>query len=157
MSRVDSSTLVFFDASCLIAAAVSSTGGSAFVWRLCERGLLSAAVSLAVLAEAESNLSAKFEPECLQRHRQQLRAGAPRVAPIPRLDVQPRLFPGINPKDEHVVAAAHAIRADILLTLDQPLAAEIERSGLGILARSPGECIRLDLPAHSLFASLREE
>jgi len=157
MSRVDASTRLFFDASCLIAVAVSPTGGSGFVWNLCERRLLRAAVSQAVLEEAASNLAGKFESHCLLRHQLQLRNCAPHIAPIHRLDVQPRLFPGINPKDEHVVAAAHAIHADFILTLDQPLAAEIERTALGIPARSPGDFIQLDLITHPLYSKSRDD
>lgn len=157
MSRIDSSTLLFFDASCLIAAAVSPTGGSGFVWGLCERGLLQAAVSQAVLVEAVSNLTRKFDQRCVDQHQQQLRSGAPRIAPIPRLDVQPRLYPEINPKDEHVAAAAWTVRADFILTLDQRLAEEIDRANLGIPARSPGAFIRCDLPMHPLFDSLRDD
>jgi predicted nucleic acid-binding protein len=157
MSRVDPSTLLFFDASCLIAAAASPTGGAGFLWRLCERGHLQAAVSQAVLTEAAANLGRKFDPSCLERHQRQLRDCSPHIAPIPLLDSQPRLYPQINPKDEHVVAAALAIRVDVILTLDQPLAHEIDRANLGIPARAPGDFIRLDLITHPLFDSLREE
>lgn len=156
MSRIDNTTILFFDASCLIAAAVSPAGGSGFVWNLCERGFLQAAVSQAVLTETRSNLVRKFEPKCLERHQLQLRTCAPRIARIPRLDTQIRIHPAINPKDEHVVEAAQEIGADFILTLDRPLLDEIERAELGIPARTPGEFIRIDLPSHPAFATLRE-
>jgi hypothetical protein len=41
---IDRDTLLFFDASCLLAAAGSSTGGSAFLLSVCIRGFLKAAV-----------------------------------------------------------------------------------------------------------------
>ena len=154
MSRVDSSTLLFFDASCLIAAAASPNGGAGFLWELCERGFLQGAVSQAVLAETEANLIHKFDAFVLERHRRQLQSGAPVIAPIPRLDVHPRRYPHINPKDEHVVAAAEAIRADFILTLDQPLAREIALEQ-GIPARLPGEFIRNELPQHPFYSRLR--
>jgi predicted nucleic acid-binding protein len=157
MSRVDPSTLLFFDVSCLIAAAASPSGGAGFLWGLCQRGFLQAAVSQAVLIEAASNLGRKFDPSCLERRERQLQACAPHIAPIPLLDSQPRVYPHINPKDEHVVAAALAIRADVILTLDQPLAGEIDRAKLGIPARSPGDFIRLDLITHPLFSNLRQD
>jgi len=156
MGRVDTATLLYFDASCLIAAAASPTGGSAFVWNLCERGLLRAAVSQAVLAEAETNLARKFEPQCLLRHQIQVQTCAPIVAPVPRIDAHATAYPGVNRKDEHVVAAALEVRADFLLTLDQPLAEEIERSAVDIQVRSPGAFIRLDLVTHPLFDLLRD-
>ena len=157
MGRVDPSTLLFFDASCLIAAASSPAVGAGFLWGLCERGFLQAAVSQAVLTEAASNLASKFDSSCLERHVRQLRLCAPHIAPIPLLDGQPHLYPQINPKDEHVVAAAFAVRADVILTLDRPLAREIEQAALGIPARSPGDFIQFDLTTHPFFAVLREE
>jgi predicted nucleic acid-binding protein len=157
MSRVDASTLIFFDASCLIAAVASPNGGAGFVWGLCERGFLQAAVSQPVLTEAATNLGTKFDPSYLERHRQQVSTCAPRIAPIPRLDVRPRRYPEINAKDEHVVAAALTVHADRILTLDRPLAQEIDRSGLGILARSPGEFLQRDLITHPFYSRLRQE
>lgn len=53
--NIDRNTLLFFDASCLIAAAGSPTGGSGFLLALCARGLLRAACSQPVLVEAERN------------------------------------------------------------------------------------------------------
>jgi predicted nucleic acid-binding protein len=156
MGRVDPSTLLFFDASCLIAAA-ASPAGAGFLWGLCERGFLQAAVSQAVLSEAASNLASKFDSSCLERHQRQLRTCAPRIAPIPLLDRQPHVYPQINSKDKHVVAAALAVRADVILTLDRPLAREIERTALGIPARSPGDFIQIDLTTHPFLAALREE
>jgi predicted nucleic acid-binding protein len=73
------------------------------------------------------------------------------------LDVVPRRYPDINPKDEHVVAAALAIGADYLLTLDQLLAAEINGSGLPIRAISPREFIQTLLPTHPFVARLRDD
>jgi len=45
---IDQDTVVFFDASCLIAAAGSTSGGSGFLLSLCARGLLQGAVSPAL-------------------------------------------------------------------------------------------------------------
>ena len=157
MGRVDPSTLLFFDASCLIAAASSPAGGAGFLWGLCERGFLQAAVSQAVLAEAASNLARQFDSTSLERHQQHLRRCAPRIAPIPLLDRQPDMYPQINSKDKHVVAAAFAVRADFILTLDRPLAREIEQAALGIPAKTPGDFIQLDLTTHPFLAVFREE
>ena len=155
MSSVDRSTRLFFDASCLIAAAASPSGGSGFLWSLVERQELRAVVSQAVLTEAETNLARKFPPAALERHLAQIAAGAPEMTAIPRLDVSPRRYPMVNAKDEHVVAAALAAGAPFILTLDRPLQAEINEAHLGVLAASPGEFIAVRLPAHPSFASLR--
>jgi len=157
MSSVDPSTRLFFDASCLIAAAASPSGGSGFLWSLAERGLLRAIVSQVVLLETERNLIDKFPTAALARHQAQIVVGAPEIAAVPRLDVTPRRYPSINVKDEHVVAAAISSRASIILTLDQPLATEINQSLQGILALSPGKFITTLLPSHPSFAILRQD
>ncbi|MGI8477293.1 MAG: PIN domain-containing protein [Thermomicrobiales bacterium] len=154
--NVDSATLLFFDASCLIAAAASPNGGSGFLWSLCVRGMLTAAVSQPVLVETEANLLAKFPAHVPARHRIQFAGGLPLLAPVPRLDVHPRRYPTINSKDEHVIAAAPAISADHILTLDRPLADEINGANLAARALTPGEFIKTGLPAHPAFARLRD-
>lgn len=144
MSKVDRTTRVLFDASCLIAAVASPAGGSGFLWSL---------------IEVEPNLARKFTPAMLVRHRAQLVAGAPELAAIPRLDVSPRRYPPVNAKDEHVVAAALASGAPFILTLatlDRPLGAEINGARLGVLALRPGEFISTHLPSHPSFATLRD-
>ncbi len=156
MSSVTRNTRLFFDASCLIAAAASPSGGSGLLWSLVERRELRAVVSQPVLVETETNLTRKFAPSALARHRLQLVAGAPEMAAIPRLDVSPRRYPAINAKDEHVVAAAVAARTPFILTLDQPLATEINRAQLAVLALSPGEFITTALPSHPSFSTLRD-
>jgi hypothetical protein len=74
--RIDRQTLVFFDASCLIAAAGSPSGGAGspsggagFLVSVCASGFLRAAVSRPVLFEAERNVLAKLRPEVLQSNR----------------------------------------------------------------------------------------
>jgi predicted nucleic acid-binding protein len=153
---VDSTTPLFLDASCLIAAAASPSSGSAFIWSLCERGLLTAVVSQAVLEETEANLVRKFAPHCLDQHSLQLAQGVPQVAPVARLDISPRLYPSINPKDEHVVVAAIATHCPLILTLDQPLATEINAADLTIWAVSPKEFITTILPTHPAFDRMRD-
>lgn len=157
MRSVDRDTRLFFDASCLIAAAASPSGGSGFLWSLVERRELRAVVSQAILTETETNLVRTFPPPALARHRRQMIAGAPELTAIPRLDVSPRRFPTINAKDEHVVAAAVTAGVSLIITLDQPLAREINRARLTVQARSPGDFIVHVLPSHPSFASLRDQ
>jgi hypothetical protein len=83
--------------------------------------------------------------------------GAPEIAAIPRLDGSARLYPAINAKDEHVVAAALEARVQFILTLDRPLAAEINRAMLGVVAHTPGGFITIHLPTHPSFSMLRED
>jgi hypothetical protein len=60
---IDRNTILFFDSSCLIAAAGSPTGGSGFLLSLCARGVLKAAVSQYVLLEAQRNVQTKLGDE----------------------------------------------------------------------------------------------
>lgn len=96
--NIDQTTLVFFDASCLIAAAGSPSGGSGFLLSLCRRGLLGAAVSQPVLLEAERNIGKRRGPEELETyhrpdtHLEQTTrrlGGDAIVAPAPQHNVYP--------------------------------------------------------------------
>ena len=60
---IDRNTLIFFDASCLIAAAGSPSGGSGFLLALCLRRLIRGAVSQPVLLEAQRNIQRKLGEE----------------------------------------------------------------------------------------------
>lgn len=131
-------------------------GGSGFVMSLCRRGLLRAAVSQAVLLEVETNLRRKFPPAVLTAHREQLAETPMAMAPVPTLAVREELRRVVNAKDDHVLAAALAIRAPFLLTLDQRFAEEVNRAALPIRALSPGEFITEELPFHPDVAHLRE-
>ena len=153
---VDRSTLVFFDTSCLIAAARSPDGGSGFVLSLCRRGLLRAAVSQPVLLEAETNLRHKLPPEVLTAHRVQMAETPMAIAPVPPLAMRRRLQQIVNEKDDHVLAAALIVGARFLLTLDRALANEVNQGGLPIRAISPGEFIVEELIDHPDISRLRE-
>ena len=61
------STLLFVDASCLVAAAGSATGGSARVLAYIQAGFLRGAISPAVVSEAERNVRASFPPAAMLR------------------------------------------------------------------------------------------
>ena len=148
---ISASTRLFFDASCLIAAAASPNGGSGFILSICESGELTAVISWPVLAETEANLLKKFPEAMLLRHRLQIAKLMPAIALVPRLDVSPRRCLAINPKDEHVVVAAVASSSHFILTLDQPLAREINEANLGLGAFSPGAFITTLLPTHPAF------
>ena len=63
-------TLVFFDASVLVAAAHSPAGGSALALEVCRGTRYRAAISVRVLLEARVNISEKFgEADLLRFYR----------------------------------------------------------------------------------------
>src|SRR4051794_19441319 len=83
MTIITENTLLFFDSSCLIAAAGSPHGGSSLLLGICARGFLKGAVSHAVLAEAEGNILSNLKPQALSRYHQEILRIPLVVAPIP--------------------------------------------------------------------------
>ena len=136
---IDPTTLLFFDASCLIAAAGSPSGGSGFLLSLCAREFLRGAVSQVVL---------------LSYHRL-LQLTPLSIAPVPLITHQQAWHRTVNEKDWHVAAAALAIHVPYLLTLDQGLKDQINRSSIGLESFDPGSFIKLILPRHVSFSTLR--
>jgi len=146
--NLDSSTLLFFDASCLIAAAGSRKNGSSFLLSLCTRGLPRGAVSQTVLLEAERNIQAKLRTEALQSYHQ-----LPRMTPLiltstPSPEELRRFQDRVSAKDVHVIAAAVGVSADFLLTLDKPLVEQVQAAGTALVAVTPGVFITTVLPTH---------
>ncbi len=150
---IDRNTLLFFDSSCIIAAAGSPGGGSAFLLSLCARGYLTAAISQPVLLEAQSNIQAKLGDEAAQRFYNLLAIIPFILAPIPqsRKIHQTYLDKGINQKDIHVILAAVEVRAPFLLTLDKRFTHETNNAQIGIIALSPGDFIKTVLPQHTAY------
>ena len=112
-------TLVFLDASVLVAASRSPSGGSAVSLEACRRGHFRGALTARVLLEARVNISEKFgEPELL-RFYQQVAALDPEMVPPPDEERLAECVPLTTEKDAHVLAAAMDCGAAILLTLDR--------------------------------------
>ena len=152
---VDSTTLLFFDAAALVAAAGRPTGGSGFLLSLVERRLLAGGISPGVLLEAERNIRTKLPPEAWHRFHAMLLRTPLTVTPLPPPTVVGRYVDIVGEKDAHVVAAALRLGALFLITLDQPLARRLAATALPIRPLSPGEFIRTKLPTHPDYATLR--
>src|SRR4051812_17052814 len=108
-----SSTRLFIDASCLIASAGSSQGGSAYILFVCRRGHLQAVVSSDVLVEAERNILAKLPPDAFTRFHQLLSSTPFLVVSTPP-EPTVHQYEAEFVEDDHVVAAALAAQADFL-------------------------------------------
>jgi predicted nucleic acid-binding protein len=145
---IDRNTLVFFDASCLIAAVGSPAGGSGFLLSLCSRGYLRAVVSHPVLLEAQRNIQNKLGGEVLRRFYTLLIIIPFFLAPLPNKAKLLRLEKLVNRKDVHVIASALEVQVLFILTLDKELISEINRSNLGVQALTPGDFIKTVLPKH---------
>lgn len=154
--KVDRSSVLFFDASCLIAAAGSPSGGSGFLLHLCAAGKLRGAVSQAVLLEAERNIRSKLPAQASINFEQTLLTVPLIMAPIPQVSAQDIALWGVTDKDQHVVSAALAIACLYILTLDKGLADQINQAELSVQALSPGNFIKQVLPSHPDFPTIRE-
>jgi len=152
---LDRSTLVFFDASCVIAAAGSATGASASVMRLCRRGWLRGSVSEAVLIEADRNIAERFGYQTLQRYFRLLQQ-TPLLIIALRGGWNHDLYAGfVGAKDAHVIAAAVLARADYLLTFDAALRQGANRANLAFKATTPTDFVRSELPQHVDYDQIR--
>ena len=149
---ISRTTLLFFDASCLIAAAGSPTGGSGFLLSLCTKGYLQAAVSTYVLTEAARNVQARMKAGAWNNYQAILTAVPFTMAPVP--NPLPAL-PPVNAKDVHVAAAAGAIKAAYLLTLDKGLLAEALQAQVSFLTLTPGDFIKTVLSTHAEYPVFR--
>ncbi len=111
--------LVFLDASVLVAAAHSPTGGSAAALLVCGGPRFRGAVTMRVLEEARLNVAEKFPGGDLARFYQQLAALEPEIVPPPPAELLAECVPLTTEKDAHVLAGALGCRAAYLLTLDR--------------------------------------
>ncbi len=145
---VDRSTALLFDASCLIAASGSPTGGSGFLLDLCARARLQGIVTHVILLEAERNIEAKMTPKALTRYHGLLKSVPFNIAPVPELPVDHPIRQAVTAKDVHVVAAATAVGAPYLVTLDRGLIDHVNGAKLGVHALTPGDFITQVLPNH---------
>ena len=155
---INETTLLFFDSSCLVAAAGSPTGGSSLLLAICARGFLKGAVSQPVLAEAEGNILSNLPPPALTRYHREILPIPLVLAPVPSSTDRETVTPITGEKDAHVLAAALGAGARFLLTLDKWLLARItEAPEVAIHVLTPGEFITTRLPAHPAYRSLRGE
>ncbi len=136
--------LVFLDASVLVAASRSHSGGSALALEVCRGSRFRAAVTARVLLEARVNIAEKFGEEELVRFYQQLAAVEPEVVPPPPAERIAQCIPLTTEKDAHVLAAALEFGADYLLTLDRRhlLTPAVQSAGLPVKVMTPGEFLR---------------
>jgi len=110
---------VFFDASVLIAAGASPSGGSALAAEVCKHGLSKALVTRFVLWEAERNLHAKFPASALVEFYYLVGQLNCEVVPNPSPAESEAAGKVVPAKDAYVRAGARAGEATHLLTLDR--------------------------------------
>jgi predicted nucleic acid-binding protein len=140
---------VFIDASVLIAAAGSESGGSALVLEICGGSRYKALCSQRVLMEAQVNLRAKFSDDTLARFYRQLAALSPVIAPPATASDEAPYHDLATEKDAHVIASAVLGGAAYLISLDRRhlVNDNVRNSGLPFKVLLPGEFIRAVLSA----------
>lgn len=143
MSSTDPVKL-FFDASVLIAAAHSPTGGSGYLLEACRRGRFKSVVTRLVLIEAERNIKAKLGEEDLLRFYQLLGTVDFTVEPPLSAREIADYSHLIEQKDAHVLAAAVKSGAQFLVTLDTKhfMTERLSKADLGLIIVTPGHFIR---------------
>jgi predicted nucleic acid-binding protein len=154
---IDQRTILFFDSSCLVAAAGSPTGGSTLFLAICTRGFLKGAVSHGVLAEAEGNILTNLSQAAQTRYHQEVLSMPLIIAPVPSPTDREAVAAITGAKDAHVLAAALGVGAEFLLSLDKRLINRVNQAELSINALSPGEFITTQLQTHPAYPSMRPE
>ncbi len=143
MTRATDKRRVFLDASVLIAAAGSPSGGSALVIEVCKGQHYAAICSQRVLLEAQVNIRSKLPDEAMARFYQLLATLSPMlVRPVTAAE-EARYTAWVAPKDAHVIAAAQG-GADYLLSLDRKhlVNDHVRSAGLPFQVLTPGEFIQ---------------
>lgn len=135
---------VFIDASILVAAAGSPSGGSALVLDICRGKRYMAVCSQRVLLEAQINIRDKLPTEALVRFYQLLAGLSPALVPPATADEEKRHADLVTMKDAHVIASAVTSGAAFLLTLDRKHLAneEVRAAGLPFQVMTPGDFIQ---------------
>jgi predicted nucleic acid-binding protein len=151
---VDPTTQLFFDATCLFAAAHSPSGGSAYLVLVCSHGFLQAVVSPEILVEAERNLIEKSTTDACVRYRHLIASTPLRLMSAPD-EPSVRQHASAFFEDAHVVASAIESGAHYLITLDQRLARRIDQAHLPIVAVSPRQFLQEVLPNHPEYVRIR--
>ncbi|MBI2868185.1 MAG: PIN domain-containing protein [Chloroflexi bacterium] len=136
--------VVFLDASVLVAASRSPSGGSAAAFEVCQAKRFRVVVTTRVLLEARVNIAEKFGQAELLRFYQQLAGVEPEVAASPPASRVEECCALVDRKDAHVLAAALSCQATHLLTLDRRhlLTAKVLAAGLPVKVTTPGDFLK---------------
>lgn len=137
--------LAFLDASVLVAAARSPSGGSSVAMDVCHGRFFRAALTERVLLEARVNIAEKFSESELVRFYQQMAALNAEMVPPPSDATVQQCVPLTTAKDAHVLAAALECRAAYLLSLDRRhlITRAVQAAGLPVRVLTPGDFLQV--------------
>ncbi|MEK7548070.1 MAG: PIN domain-containing protein [Patescibacteria group bacterium] len=109
---------IFIDSSVVIAALLSSDGGSAKIFKLCEAGIAEGWISNTVIEEVDRNIKGKFAGLKLYFY-QLLKAAGIKISKNPSKDMIKKAEAWIKDhNDAPILAAAKFAKVDVVLTLD---------------------------------------
>lgn len=136
--------LVFLDASVLVAASHSPTGGSALAIEVCRGHRFRAALTAKVLLEARVNIAEKFSEEELLRFYRHVASLDPEMAQPASSERLALCAALVGERDAHVLAAALECNAGYLLTLDRRHLVNpvVQSAALTIKVATPGDFLR---------------
>lgn len=135
---------LFFDASVLITAAHSPTGGSGYLPEACRRGRFKAVVTRLILIEAKRNIKTKLGEENLLRFYQLLGSVDFIIEPPVSAGEIADYSHLIEEKDAHILAATVKSGAQFLLTPDTKhfMTERLSKADWGLIIVTPGHFIR---------------
>lgn len=138
-------TEVFIDASVLVAAAGSASGGSSLALEVCRGRMYRAVATRRVLLEAERNIRTKLHRDALLRFYRQIAALEPEILSPPSQEETERFTAIIARKDAPVLAAAVIGKTSFLLTLDRRdfMSSGVRQAQLPVAILTPGEFLAM--------------
>lgn len=134
---------VYFDASIIIAAIISPTGGSALAFKLIKSGLIKGITSQTVVQEVLE----EDKPEKIKKSRQEVEEFIAQSGLIVRKMVTVNEIAPyrdlVDIKDAHIIAGANLTKCEYLVTLDKKhlLHPDIKEKFLPLLIVSPKELL----------------
>ena len=109
---------IFIDSSVIIAALLSSDGGSAKIFKFCEAGIAEGWISNTVIEEVDRNIKRKF-PELKLYFYKLLKVAGIRISKNPSKNMIREAEAWIKDRyDAPILAAAKLAKVDVVLTLD---------------------------------------
>jgi predicted nucleic acid-binding protein len=118
--------------------------------------MLRCAISEPVLDETESNIQDNLDSSAWLRYQEQIKTLPFLIAPTASIAEIAIAQPITGEKDAHVLAAAVALGAPYVITLDRKLARRITEAEFDIQAMTPGTFIQTILPLHPDHHLMRE-
>lgn len=107
---------IFLDSSVLIAATGSKSGASALILSYCRKEIIEGYICKYVFIESKRNVQNKFNEQQKQRFNALILKSNLTVIEDPKEEIEMQYVDTISAKDALVLAAAHILHVDYLIT-----------------------------------------